>query len=112
MKFIIACGGTGGHLFPGLAVAEELRSGGHEVMLLVSEKEIDARALSAFPDLPRETLPSVGLPSLLSPAALKFVSRLLASYRQCGALCSRFRPDAVLGMGGFTGIAPMAAAWR
>lgn len=112
MKFVIACGGTGGHLFPGLAVAEELRAAGHNVMLLVSEKEIDARALAAFPDIPRETLPSTGLPSLLSPAALKFALRLLSSYRKCSGLCTRFRPDAVLGMGGFTSIAPMAAAWR
>ncbi|MFM8683878.1 MAG: undecaprenyldiphospho-muramoylpentapeptide beta-N-acetylglucosaminyltransferase [Chthoniobacterales bacterium] len=112
MKFVIACGGTGGHLFPGLAVAEELRGGGHDVMLLVSEKEIDARALGSFPDMPRETLPSVGLPSLFSPAALKFVARLFASYRKCGAICAKFGPDAILGMGGFTSIAPMAAAWR
>ena len=112
MKFVIACGGTGGHLFPGLAVAEELRGGGHDVMLLVSQKEIDARALGSFPDMPRETLPSVGLPSLFSPAALKFFARLLASYRKCGAICAKFQPDAVLGMGGFTSIAPVAAAWR
>ncbi|MBJ7326343.1 MAG: glycosyltransferase, partial [Chthoniobacterales bacterium] len=45
MKFAIACGGTGGHLFPGLAVAEVLRGKGHEVLLFVSEKEIDNRAL-------------------------------------------------------------------
>lgn len=112
MKFLIACGGTGGHLFPGLAVAEELRAGGHKVMLLVSEKEIDALALKSFPDMPRETLPSVGLPSLLSPAAVKFAARMFASYRKCGSLCARFQPDAVLGMGGFTSIAPLAAARR
>jgi len=112
MKFVIACGGTGGHLFPGLAVAEELRGGGHEVLLLVSEKAIDERALRAFPGMPRETLPSVGLPSALSPAALKFAQRMLASYRKCSAILDRLRPDAVLGMGGFTSIAPLSAAWR
>lgn len=112
MKFMIACGGTGGHLFPGLAVAESLRSGGHEVLLLVSEKAIDERALRAFPGMPRETLPSVGLPKILSPGAVKFAGRMVSSFRKCGAICARFRPDAVLGMGGFTSIAPMAAAWR
>ena len=45
MNAVIACGGTGGHLFPGIAVAEVLRDRGHDVMLLVSEKEIDALAL-------------------------------------------------------------------
>ena len=112
MKFVIACGGTGGHLFPGLAVAEELRAGGHEVLLLVSEKAIDERALRAFPDMPRETLPSVGLVAVFSPAAFKFAGRMLTSYRKCAAIIDRFRPDAVLGMGGFTGIAPLAAARR
>jgi UDP-N-acetylglucosamine--N-acetylmuramyl-(pentapeptide) pyrophosphoryl-undecaprenol N-acetylglucosamine transferase len=112
MKFIIACGGTGGHLFPGLAVAEELRRDRHEVLLLVSQKTIDERALRAFPDMPREALPSIGLPSSLSPASLNFAGRLLASYRRCGKTCDLFRPDAVLGMGGFTSIAPLAAAWR
>ena len=112
MKFVIACGGTGGHLFPGLAVAEELRAGRHEVLLLVSEKAIDERALRAFPGMPRETLPSVGLASAFSPAALKFAQRMLGSYRKCETVLGRFRPDAVLGMGGFTSVAPLAAAWR
>ena len=37
----IACGGTGGHLFPGLAVAEQLRKRGGTVALLISPKEVD-----------------------------------------------------------------------
>ena len=37
----IACGGTGGHLFPGMAVGEKLLERGYDVLLLVSEKEVD-----------------------------------------------------------------------
>lgn len=112
MKFAIACGGTGGHLFPGLAVAEVLREQGHEVLLFVSEKEVDARALRGHPDLPSRKLPSIGLPSVFSPAMVTFLRRLRDSLKNCGASYDADRPDAVLGMGGFTSIAPLIAAWR
>jgi len=41
----IACGGTGGHLFPGLAVAAELQNRGCKIALLISPKEIDQQAV-------------------------------------------------------------------
>lgn len=112
MKFAIACGGTGGHLFPGLAVAEVLRDQGHEVVLFVSAKEVDARALRAHPDLPSKKLPSIGLPSVFSPAMVTFLRRLRDSLKQCGTAYDADRPHAVLGMGGFTSIAPLIAARR
>src|SRR6185295_19209899 len=62
MNAVIACGGTGGHLFPGLAVAEVLRERGHEVLLFVSEKDVDALALKEHPEIPFEKLPTIGLP--------------------------------------------------
>ncbi|MEI6085631.1 MAG: glycosyltransferase, partial [Verrucomicrobiota bacterium] len=46
MNILIACGGTGGHLFPGLAVAETLAARRHQVKLLVSDKAVDQAALS------------------------------------------------------------------
>src|SRR3954462_6060490 len=61
MKFVIAAGGTGGHLFPGLAVGEVLLTRGHEVMLLISEKEIDAQATKGRSEFRIERLPGIGL---------------------------------------------------
>jgi UDP-N-acetylglucosamine--N-acetylmuramyl-(pentapeptide) pyrophosphoryl-undecaprenol N-acetylglucosamine transferase len=110
-KAIIACGGTGGHLFPGLAVAETLNARGHEILLFVSEKEIDSTALQAHPEFRSEKLPSIGLPSMVvSPAFLRFLRRFWESYRHCRAVYRRVRPSVVLGMGGFTSTAPILAA--
>lgn len=110
MNFAIAAGGTGGHLFPGLAVGEVLRARGHEVMLLVSEKEIDSIATQGRSEFRIEKVPGVGLQGRSPAALLKFVLKFYAGLRQCRALFAAFRPSAVLGMGGFTSLAPILAA--
>src|SRR3954453_18121349 len=109
MNAVIACGGTGGHLFPGVAVAEALRTRGHDVMLFVSEKEIDQLALSGREQFRFEKLPSIGLPSLYSPAILGFVRRFNQSLGLCRAIYRKFQPNVILGMGGFTSTAPVLA---
>lgn len=109
MNTVIACGGTGGHLFPGLAVAEVLRERGHEVMLIISEKEIDSLAVSNRSEFRVEKLPSIGLPSPFSPAILGFSRRFAESLAGCRRLYSSFKPQVVLGMGGFTSTAPILA---
>ncbi len=109
MNAVIACGGTGGHLFPGIAVAEVLRDRGHEVILLVSEKEIDALALSGRANFRFEKLPTVGLPSPFSPAILGFIRRFYESLSLCRSIYGKFKPQVVLGMGGFTSTAPVLA---
>src|SRR5207245_10887864 len=109
MNAVIACGGTGGHLFPGIAVAEALRARGHELMFFVSEKDIDALALSTRSEFRFEKLPTVGFPSLYSPAVLGFMLRFNQSLSLCRSIYRRFKPQAVLGMGGFTSTAPILA---
>ena len=112
MNAVIACGGTGGHLFPGLAVAEVLRERGHDVMLFISEKEIDSLATAGRSEFRFEKLPTVGLPSPFSPAILGFLRRFNESLSRCRALYQEFKPQAVLGMGGFTSTAPVLAGRR
>ena len=109
MNAVIACGGTGGHLFPGLAVAETLRDRGHEVMLFVSEKEIDALALSGHAEFRFEKLPTIGLPSPFSPTIFGFLRRFNESLSLCRSIYRKFKPQVVLGMGGFTSTAPVLA---
>jgi UDP-N-acetylglucosamine--N-acetylmuramyl-(pentapeptide) pyrophosphoryl-undecaprenol N-acetylglucosamine transferase len=118
MKVMIACGGTGGHLFPGLAVAEALRARRHQVRLLVSEKAIDQTALAALTDssdpsraIVVEAIPAVGYEG--SRRLIRFCARLARATRGCAAVCDEFGPDVVLGMGGFTSApAVLGAQWR
>ena len=57
----IACGGTGGHLFPGLAVGRALVRQGARATLLISPKEVDQQAVKDVSDVRIATLPAVGL---------------------------------------------------
>ncbi len=109
MNFVIAAGGTGGHLFPGLAVGEVLLQRGHQVMVLISEKEIDARATQGRGEFRIEKVPGVGLQGKSPVALIRFWFKFRAGLRQVKALFRDFQPRAVLGMGGFTSTAPMLA---
>jgi UDP-N-acetylglucosamine--N-acetylmuramyl-(pentapeptide) pyrophosphoryl-undecaprenol N-acetylglucosamine transferase len=108
-RFAIAAGGTGGHLFPGLAVAEVLHAWGHQVLLLTSEKHIDAVATEGRSEFQIARLPGMGLPRGISLQTLKFLARFARGILHCRSLFAGFKPDAVLGMGGFTSIAPILA---
>jgi len=109
MKVAIACGGTGGHLFPGVAVGEVLLERGHEVLLIISEKKIDEIAVAGHPHFRIEKIPSIAMPPLFSPAMIGFATRFYSAYQQCRKLYRDFTPDVVLGMGGFTSTAPVLA---
>jgi UDP-N-acetylglucosamine--N-acetylmuramyl-(pentapeptide) pyrophosphoryl-undecaprenol N-acetylglucosamine transferase len=102
----IACGGTGGHLFPGMAIAEALQIAGCDVMLLVSPKEVDQQAVRAIRGMRVETLPAVGLSR---GGALKFAAGFFRSLRMARRLFRESRPRAVLAMGGFTSAPPVLA---
>ncbi|HTA29588.1 MAG TPA: undecaprenyldiphospho-muramoylpentapeptide beta-N-acetylglucosaminyltransferase, partial [Candidatus Cybelea sp.] len=103
---VIACGGTGGHLFPGLAVGEELRRRGCRVTLMVSPKDVDQHAIGSISGLGIVTLPAVGLNR---GGWISFVAGFWKSYLQARKLFAHQRPDVVLAMGGFVSAPPMAA---
>ena len=112
LKILIACGGTGGHLFPGIAVGEALRARGHEVMLLISEKKVDAEASAKYSHLRFETVPAVAKPPTLSPRMLPFLWKTWGSMNRCKKIIRDFGADAVLGMGGFTSLPPVYAGHK
>jgi UDP-N-acetylglucosamine--N-acetylmuramyl-(pentapeptide) pyrophosphoryl-undecaprenol N-acetylglucosamine transferase len=112
LKILIACGGTGGHLFPGIAVAEALMTRGHEVLLLISEKRVDSEASAKYKHLNFRTVPAVAKPPTLSPQMIPFLWKLWGSIRQCRKIIREFGADAVLGMGGFTSLPPVYAGHK
>lgn len=112
MKIIIACGGTGGHLFPGIAVAESFLARGHQPLLLISQKKIDAQASAKYPHLTFKVVPTLAKPATLSPKMLPFLLALQQSIRTAKRIITEFKADAVLGMGGFTSLPPVFAARR
>jgi UDP-N-acetylglucosamine--N-acetylmuramyl-(pentapeptide) pyrophosphoryl-undecaprenol N-acetylglucosamine transferase len=103
----IACGGTGGHLFPGLAVAEQLVKRGCAVTLLISPKEVDQQAVKHAQGVEVVTLPAV---ALQRGSRLAFLGGCWQSWRAARE-CFRARPPrAALAMGGFTSAPPILAA--
>jgi UDP-N-acetylglucosamine--N-acetylmuramyl-(pentapeptide) pyrophosphoryl-undecaprenol N-acetylglucosamine transferase len=106
LRVAIACGGTGGHLFPGLAVAEELRQRGCAVTLLISPKDVDQQAVRGATGVTVATLPAVGLSR---GGGLAFARGFARSYFASRKLFRADPPDAVLAMGGFTSAPPVLA---
>ncbi len=112
-RIVISCGGTGGHLAPGIALAQELRSRGHECLLLVSRKAVDTTLSSKYPELRFEAAPG-GAFSLHPVRFFKFLGSLLSSVRFFGRVLKREQPVAAVAFGGFTtgGLALAAALAR
>ncbi|HTW10915.1 MAG TPA: UDP-N-acetylglucosamine--N-acetylmuramyl-(pentapeptide) pyrophosphoryl-undecaprenol N-acetylglucosamine transferase [Acidimicrobiales bacterium] len=116
---VFAGGGTGGHLYPGLAVARELVSRGHDPTTLhfVGARrglEATTRALEGFP---ATLLPGRGLRRDLSAASLAANSRALAGEAAAVAMAMRlfakWRPSVVVTLGGYAGLPCVvaSAAW-
>jgi UDP-N-acetylglucosamine--N-acetylmuramyl-(pentapeptide) pyrophosphoryl-undecaprenol N-acetylglucosamine transferase len=102
MRLLIAGGGTGGHLFPGVALAEELRARDPdaEVRFVGTRRGIEARLLPQLGwDL--DLIEVSGLKTVGAIGALRGMLRLPRALWQARRVVRRFAPDAVIGVGGY-----------
>ncbi|MBU4199523.1 MAG: UDP-N-acetylglucosamine--N-acetylmuramyl-(pentapeptide) pyrophosphoryl-undecaprenol N-acetylglucosamine transferase [Verrucomicrobia bacterium] len=109
MKIGIACGGTGGHIFPGLATAEVLRRRGHDVVLWLAGKDVESTAVDGW-EGPIVTIQADGVSSLFSLRNVRVGWRMVRAIRQCRQTMKDHQPEVLLAMGSYASIAPVWAA--
>jgi UDP-N-acetylglucosamine--N-acetylmuramyl-(pentapeptide) pyrophosphoryl-undecaprenol N-acetylglucosamine transferase len=107
---LIMAGGTGGHVFPALAIADALRAGGSRVAWLGTQHGIEARLVPQA-DIPLFFVSVSGLRGKGLLALFKAPWQLLKAVHESVRLLRRLRPACVLGMGGFAAGPGGLAAW-
>ena len=113
MKAVIVCGGSGGHIFPGIAVARELirRFGEERILIVCSKRPLDVQIL-ANSGCRFETLGIYPLKRTFNPFSIfVFFAGLFKSIYASLKLLIRFRPDCVVGFGGYVSGPVIFSAW-
>ncbi|RYU79457.1 undecaprenyldiphospho-muramoylpentapeptide beta-N-acetylglucosaminyltransferase [Hymenobacter persicinus] len=108
---MISGGGTGGHIFPAVAIANELRRRQPEAEILF----VGANGRMEMTRVPEAGyriigLDIAGLQRRLTPQNLLFPVKVFRSVRKAGKLLEEFRPDAVVGVGGYASAPVLLAA--
>jgi len=111
MRLLLAGGGTGGHLFPVVALAERLLAAepGSEVRFVGTARGMEAKVL---PDLglPLTTIDITGWSGKSWPERIRVFGKMIGSMRQADKILREFRPDVVVGSGGYASGPVLAVA--
>lgn len=107
---MIMAGGTGGHIYPGLVVAEALKAAGHEVVWLGTKRGLEARVVpEAKIEMEWVTISGLRGRGILGWLTLPF--RMIYAMGQTFRILRRHRPNVVLSMGGFVAGPGGLVAW-
>ncbi|MGU9867391.1 MULTISPECIES: undecaprenyldiphospho-muramoylpentapeptide beta-N-acetylglucosaminyltransferase [Kluyvera] len=109
-RLMVMAGGTGGHVFPGLAVAHHLMDQGWQVRWLGTADRMEADLVPKH-GIEIDFIHISGLRGKGLKAQLLAPMRIFNAWRQARAIMKRFKPDVVLGMGGYVSGPGGLAAW-
>lgn len=99
-RCLIMAGGTGGHVFPGLAVANALRDEGWDIQWLGTPERMEAQVVPKY-DIPIHFIPVKGLRGKGLGARIKGAFALIKSLLSARRIIKRINPDVVVGFGGY-----------
>lgn len=109
MRMVVSCGGTGGHVFPGVEVAKASRNRGHAVSLWLAGRDVERASAVGWAGesycINVLNLSSAGLWGRVSGAA-----RMVAAIGACRTKLRRERPEVLIAMGSYASVAPVLAA--
>lgn len=102
MKYLFAGGGTGGHIFPAIAIADEIRKKDEkaEILFIGAKGRIEERIVPSN-NYKLETLDITGIDRTALIKNFRLPFRFLNALRKCRKIMRKFRPDVVIGTGGF-----------
>ncbi len=111
MNIVITGGGTGGHLFPGIAIAQEFkrRDASSRIVFLGTAAGLESRVLPGL-GFPLVTVPVSGFKGKGPVKKLQAIMRVSQSFFLAAACLRRHKADIVLGMGGYVSFPGIAAA--
>lgn len=108
MRLLLAAGGTGGHMFPAQALAEHFKAGGAQVAMIT-----DTRGKMHTGAIPADPIIEVSAASLSASKPLKIPSgviKLIGGIRQAKGIIREWKPDCVIGFGGYPAFPTLRAA--
>ncbi len=109
MNIVVACGGTGGHVIPGVVMAQRLRRRGHVVSLWIAGKAVENVSLADWDGGPVVRVPAEGFQGGVS-ASVRAVAQLIQAMRLSRSILQRERPGCLLALGGYACVGPVCAA--
>jgi UDP-N-acetylglucosamine--N-acetylmuramyl-(pentapeptide) pyrophosphoryl-undecaprenol N-acetylglucosamine transferase len=102
MRVLIAAGGTGGHIYPGIAVAQEImrRDANSKVLFVGTERGLENRLVPQA-GFELSLIDSAGLKNVTMAARIRGLAMLPTSFLSAWSIIKKFNPDVVVGAGGY-----------